>query len=289
MTAKENLKIKISGYEGFATRTEKTLPFWVSTIGTASFQPPVHRPLGIDDHQLLYTLSGCGEALLNGKALSLKSGTVYYLPPGTPHEYHAESGIWKTLYITFGGCGMHSFFGEAFSAEVDRSVDFAEAYRELLRLKSDPSAYKALSLKLYELLLKLSPYAGHGIEPSKKTDSLISHAMRLLGAPRNVYVDEVSRQLGISEAYLCRIFKKHTGYAPVEYMNRLKVNRACALLRNGHYSVGAIAAAAGFESTNYFCRIFKRYKGLSPLQYRKECSQGAGSSGSETSSDAVRP
>ena len=72
MATKETLKIKISGYEGFATRIEKTLPFWVSTIGTASFQPPVHRPLGIDDHQLLYTLSGCGEALLNGKALSLK-------------------------------------------------------------------------------------------------------------------------------------------------------------------------------------------------------------------------
>ena len=58
--------MKISEYLSFATLIEKNLPFYIATIGNPKYQPPVHRPLGIEDYQLLYTLGGEGCCFING-------------------------------------------------------------------------------------------------------------------------------------------------------------------------------------------------------------------------------
>ena len=72
---------------------------------------------------------------------------------------------------------------------------------------------------------------------------------------------------GTGEKYLCRFFKAYTGNTPIDYINRLRVERACLKMTEGS-NITQAAFASGFNDMSYFSRIFKRYKGVTPREYR---------------------
>ena len=71
-----------------------------------------------------------------------------------------------------------------------------------------------------------------------------------------------------NEKYLCRLFKDYTGTTPIEYINRLRIERACLDLSSQATNITAVAFDSGFSDAAYFCKIFKRYKGMTPREYR---------------------
>ncbi len=71
-----------------------------------------------------------------------------------------------------------------------------------------------------------------------------------------------------NEKYLCRFFKEYTGSSPIEYVNRMRVERACLGLASDNANITAVAFDSGFNDAAYFCKIFKRYKGMTPREYR---------------------
>lgn len=73
-----------------------------------------------------------------------------------------------------------------------------------------------------------------------------------------------------SQTTLCREFKKYTGKTLVSYVNDLKLNYCCNLLKNTSLQIWKIANSVGFYSQAHFTRIFKEKYGITPLQYRKQ-------------------
>lgn len=71
-----------------------------------------------------------------------------------------------------------------------------------------------------------------------------------------------------SAGHFIRIFKKIYGYTPIDYLNRLRIRHACALLKIPGESVSNIAMQSGFHDSNYFCRVFKKAMGLTPGEYK---------------------
>jgi transcriptional regulator GlxA family with amidase domain len=55
----------------------------------------------------------------------------------------------------------------------------------------------------------------------------------------------------------------------MEYVMRIRLNKAKGLLRNTNKSIEEVAFECGFSSANYFGLIFKKEIGLSPLNYKK--------------------
>ena len=72
-----------------------------------------------------------------------------------------------------------------------------------------------------------------------------------------------------SQTTLCREFKKYTGQTLVAYVNDLKLNYSCNLLRSTSLPLWKIANTVGFYSQAHFTRLFKEKYGITPLQYRK--------------------
>jgi AraC-like DNA-binding protein len=68
----------------------------------------------------------------------------------------------------------------------------------------------------------------------------------------------------MSPAHFCRVFKKLTGRTAVDYVNRIRVEKAYELLSRGGCNVTEAAVSAGFSDTNYFSRTFKKYKHVAP-------------------------
>ena len=64
------------------------------------------------------------------------------------------------------------------------------------------------------------------------------------------------------------VFKSRTGYSPIEYVNHLKVQKACQQLLLTEYPVKQIASHLGIEDPYYFSRMFTKIIGVSPVKYR---------------------
>lgn len=78
----------------------------------------------------------------------------------------------------------------------------------------------------------------------------------------------LSETVHISVWHFCRLFKDVTGKTPKEYINDIRINKACGLLKNTDMTITEIAGCCGFNDMNYFSRYFKMRMGISPKGYK---------------------
>ncbi|KAF6609500.1 helix-turn-helix transcriptional regulator, partial [Paenibacillus sp. EKM208P] len=79
-----------------------------------------------------------------------------------------------------------------------------------------------------------------------------------------VSLEELSRHVQVSKQHLNLIFKQSTGYSPVDYYLRMKIQRASQLLDLTNASIKEISIQLGFRDPYYFSRLFKKIMGCSP-------------------------
>lgn len=100
----------------------------------------------------------------------------------------------------------------------------------------------------------------------------------LLGAVRMIgsdYADaaltnaKLAAACNISEVYFRKLFTKHFGISPKQYIIDVRMQRAKQLLAEGAWSAAAIAEQCGFSNPYHFCRLFKEHTGTTPAAYRK--------------------
>lgn len=85
-----------------------------------------------------------------------------------------------------------------------------------------------------------------------------------------ISLTDVSEHLHLNSSYFSRMYKKETGEGFVEYVTRVKMDKALELLDNSGNSVEQIAYELGFDSKGYFLKTFKRFYGLSPKSYKNK-------------------
>ncbi|MBQ8350103.1 MAG: helix-turn-helix domain-containing protein [Ruminococcus sp.] len=85
-----------------------------------------------------------------------------------------------------------------------------------------------------------------------------------------IFLEETAEHLKISSSYLSRLFKKETGIAFGEYVNKLKIEEAASLLLYTEYTDTEISNLLGFSSQSYFIKIFKKHTGTTPKTYKKQ-------------------
>lgn len=85
-----------------------------------------------------------------------------------------------------------------------------------------------------------------------------------------VKLEELAQLVSLSPHYLCKCFKKVTGRTIFEYIEQMRVQYSCYLLRTTRDSVMDIALGSGFNTVSYYNRIFKKYSGQTPKEYRQQ-------------------
>jgi AraC-like DNA-binding protein len=87
---------------------------------------------------------------------------------------------------------------------------------------------------------------------------------------REISLEIISKVAGMSPSNFSRYFKKNSGAGFVEYLNRVRTNKACYLLRETDYMVHDIAVECGFVSISNFNKQFRKTEGISPRDYRAQ-------------------
>lgn len=75
--------------------------------------------------------------------------------------------------------------------------------------------------------------------------------------------------LAVSKTYLCRYFKEMTNQTVFEYVEQVRIQYACCLLKKVDLSIAEISLASGFGSVSLFNRMFKKYMHMTPGEFRK--------------------
>lgn len=262
--------MNITPYAPFASVKDKEMPFYVSTVGNPKFQPQVNRPKGINDYMFLYTVKGCGLCTLDGTAYEMKAGIMLYAPPATPHLYHPAGAEWETVYLTFNGNGIKGFLSEKASVcNISKAYAFTDVCKQIYTLKKDPQNYKETSRLLYGIVLDLKELMSEKHPHMQGKKNVLSQIMQYISENPDVRLRDIAERFHISEEYFCRIFKKHTGYRLMEYLNILKIQNAAKLLQETDKDIANIAETVGYASHSYFTMQFKKHMGITPGAYRE--------------------
>jgi len=128
---------------------------------------------------------------------------------------------------------------------------------------------EALSAWLCEMLEQLID----GIKASTRHPNSVQLARAIEFMEENLSASlgraEVARAAGLSPSHFSHLMRAKTPWSFTELLTRLRVDRACRLLRQSDKDLARIALECGFADQSYFTRVFGRHTGESPRDYRR--------------------
>lgn len=102
---------------------------------------------------------------------------------------------------------------------------------------------------------------GAGIEPA------LAHIQAHYG--EELSLAGLAGLCGLSPTYFSRLFRQKAGIPVFAFINRLRVRKACSLLKRSDASILEVALSVGYNNVSFFNRYFRRVMNMSPREYRK--------------------
>ena len=84
-----------------------------------------------------------------------------------------------------------------------------------------------------------------------------------------IIIDDLIKKSRLSRSTFMRTFRYVSNMTPLEYLNKVRVEKAKKLLNETQHTITFIALECGFYDSSHFSRIFKKHEDLLPSEYRK--------------------
>jgi len=104
-----------------------------------------------------------------------------------------------------------------------------------------------------------------------KDDNIITQAILFMreNLDKRLWIDEIAFKFSYSASHFSSLFRKQTGFAPLDYFIHLKMQKACQLLNLTEMKIKDVSAFIGYDDPYFFNRIFNKEMGMSPSEYRR--------------------
>jgi AraC-like DNA-binding protein len=266
---------------------KKSLSHYLSVTLMGYFPHAVNhymrRSSGCGTALLIYCQSGSGFYSISGAPFKiLSSGQLLLIPPHTPHEYYAShDSPWTIYWVHFKGDSFLPFYDmvqEKLPLHIDELLGdkLKELFHQcfcILQLPYQQEEFLYLCHLVATMLalvscatkqsnIELTLNGAQGIEKTIAYMQAHLHETVTLG--------ELAEAAHFSASHLYLLFKHSTGYAPVDFYLRTKIQSAAKDLYFSNLPIRDIAASYGIEDPYYFSRLFKKVMGMSPLYYRNK-------------------
>ncbi|MCX7709850.1 MAG: response regulator [Clostridia bacterium] len=154
----------------------------------------------------------------------------------------------------------------------ERGIDVKEAlgedfdpYEEIVKYET----VEDIKLWLHRLYKKLMDYMLES--KGDKYRSIIKVAIKYMNEHyhEDIGIKDIASQVYISPNYFSRIFKEETGESFVEWLNKLRIEKAKQYLKDATVKTYEVSEKVGYRDYKYFIYIFKKYTGCTPKEYKE--------------------
>lgn len=179
----------------------------------------------------------------------------------------------KDDFEQFGLVSTH-FVKAIASSQFVTSDKAKERIVEALNWFFSDGAFHAVQLEDAARLLQF--YAANVLLHTYPSENILLQLKAYIDAhyAQKITLSQLAEDFGYTPNYISSAFKKRFGDSPIQYLNHVRLQKACELLVQTSGSVQEIAQAVGFSDANYFSRLFSRQFCLSPATYRRGKSKG---------------
>lgn len=87
-------------------------------------------------------------------------------------------------------------------------------------------------------------------------------------------IDTIASTIGLSRSAFFKKLKSLTGFAPVDLVKEIRLNKSIELIKNSDMSISEIAFAVGFKDSGYFSKCFRKKYDQTPREYMNEWRKG---------------
>lgn len=223
-------------------------------------------------------VDGAGWVETEAGRFAVSRGDVVVLPPGRPHSYGADADDpWTLWWFHAAGPDVETFLrrsGLTADAPVRHPGDLyrvASLLSEILQWMERDTTTTSLNLAAGAAWHALTLIAAERSRADGTQDT-VEHAMAYLRGhlAEPVSVPELAAMASLSASHFSAVFKRHTGYAVLQYLTMLRMARARELLDITAQPVSSVAAEVGYPDAFYFARQFRKMHGMTPREYRNQ-------------------
>jgi len=240
------------------------------------------RPAGADQAIFIYCVKGSGWCEVAGEHHVIRAGELLVIPPQVAHAYGAdEKNPWTIHWFHAQGSLLASYLAElkvspvrpvVFLGDSPQVLALFEEVLEVLEHGYTPQQMLHAAHALSHLIAVMIRHRHENwrIQPDsrQKISRTLAYMKQHLEQP--LQLDALAALANLSRSRYSALFKEQTGFAPMDYFNRLRMHRACQLLDTTDLSVKDIASRLGYHDPLYFSRVFRSITDSPPVEYRQK-------------------
>jgi AraC family transcriptional regulator of arabinose operon len=240
------------------------------------------RPRGSGDWLLIYTVSGAGSVVLEGRVEHLKPGEAVLFCPTACQDYSTDRAIggwhlqwahfipkphwrpWLMWPETARGVGWLDLGRAGVAAHFSHALDRMLVAKRLGGIGGIDLAMNALEEALIWTCRAIAA------DPLSRRDERVRRAVQFLASlPSKPFVlDDLAKYCGLSPSRLSHLFKSELQTTPRQFGERIRLEYAQQLLTQTNLPIAQIARETGFSDQLYFSRRFRLFEGRSPSNFR---------------------
>ena len=247
---------------------------FIGPICDHPFLAHVHEPV-----EIVCITQGEMNMMIAGKTYQVCRGDIIIAFPTVTHSYE---------YVSPDADGLTLIFQPDTIGEFSSTFRTSQPVCPVLKISERPSELDGLISKMKEVSkLESSPlklgclhlflaYLLSSLTLKPITDrlqfGLYHQALHYISEhfTEPLSLESTARSLGISRIHLSHIFSQQLHINFRDYINTLRIDRACSLLRDPFYSISQIAYLCGYGNPRTFHRAFLQKRGMPPNQFRAQ-------------------
>lgn len=251
------------------------LALWGLGIHELMHRTTVRRPKGAGCHLFLYFYDPVRNRTPRGWE-EYAAGTFVVFAPNHPHDFGSLEQRWDHSWLLVGGQQVGRFLSEnrvPFNRPV-RSPLAPIFEKAILEIHEEVGAHaRPHENYVRNLLQNLAIDIGRKLAEGQALEvpEAYLEARRYIQAnyTQRLTLAQVARRAHVSVPRFAMRYRQLFGVPPIEYLLRLRMERACFLLRDLNLNVGQVAREVGCENIHYFSRLFRKRLGVPPTAFRK--------------------
>lgn len=252
-----------------------------------------HHP----EYELTLTLNSRGHRYISSDVQRYDDCDLTLVGPNVPHSWcsaelidpaepHVALVIWfseawaQSLVGLFPELGQLRNLLAAAQCALTFSPDFARQLQPTIEAmvdQDDPQRLVSLLHVLTQLIRdtnaqRIVPVQGAATADIMSEDPRIHRVLDYIHAhyADPVTIPELAQMACVSVSAFHRMFRRHTRSTALDYIARLRIGRACALLLESNAIISAVSEEVGYSSLAFFNRQFKAQKGITPTEFRRQ-------------------